>query len=213
MDIKFAGMYTIKDSFSEVVEPGNRIGFNILEGTGMARHYVSAKVLSNPDPGSLQYIEGSYSTNTGEITVHNMIPMQEFVQNFLKSTVPDEIASLVAEYLNHYFQAVHYLIGDNFDPEVAGNGPGPITAATLYLQYRNFQMIFNIMSGRGELPDPEMNFDFFLDLFNPAMVMVVRMLEFGFRLVSVDPFSIQNKKVNKNPMDLWAASSGSTLGN
>ena len=34
MDIKFAGMYTIKDSFSEVVEPGNRIGFNILEGTG-----------------------------------------------------------------------------------------------------------------------------------------------------------------------------------
>ena len=213
MNIKFAGMYTIKDSFSEVVEPGNRIGFNILEGTGMARHYVSAKVLSNPDPGSLQYIEGSYSTNTGEITVHNMIPMQEFVQNFLKSTVPDEIASLVAEYLNHYSQAVLYLIGDNFDPEVAGNGPGPITAATLYLQYRNFQMIFNIMSGRGELPDPKMNFDFFLDLFNPAMVMVVRMLEFGFRLVSVDPFSIQNKGGNKNPMDLWSASSGPTLGN
>ena len=74
-----------------------------------------------------------------------------------------------------------------------------------------------------------MNFDFFLDLFNQAMMRVVQILEFGFRLSPVDPFSIQNKVGfrlspvdpfsiqnkggNKNPMDLWSASSGPTLGN
>ena len=209
MNIKFAGMFTIKDTWSEVVEPGNRIGFNILEGTGMVRHYVTAKVLSNPDQGSLQYIAGSYDTETGEVTVLEMYPMRDYVNrmiDLLQSPKPDtavqesveHVMGLVAEYINYHSRAILYILGDNVDLNIK---LGPITASVLYLQYRNFQMVFDMIWGYGKQPTPETSYDIFFGAYSSAMIKALRLLEFEFRMQPINPFSITNKKMNPNPMD------------
>lgn len=225
MDIKFAGMYTIKDSFSVPVEPGNRIGFNILEGSGMVKHYVTAKVLGNPDPGSLQYIEGSYSTTTGEITVHDMVPLRDFVVNLLKviekgpealeTDAKDEFLSLIAEYLEFYSKSVVYILGGHTDEELSKIGP--LTRASVYLNYLNFQMVLNIILTKGHGPsvsDVDW-FDVYMKVYSLEMLCAVRAIGWIFRADPVDPFSIVHKKESRPTItDVWAGDvPGSGLGN